>query len=184
MYRPFVVVSGLPASGKSTLARRLGPALNLPVIDKDDILERLFESRGTGDAARRRTLSRESDEILQQRAIAAADGAVLASFWRVPGMPSDTGTPTQWLSALSTHLVNVHCVCDAETAVDRFLRRQRHRGHLDETRSRDEVLRNFRSLFALPHLDIPNRIHVDTSEEPTLDDVVRNVREILKALRP
>ena len=184
MYRPFVVVSGLPASGKSTLARRLGPALNLPVIDKDDILERLFESRGTGDAARRRTLSRESDEILQQRAIAAADGAVLASFWRVPGMPSDSGTSTQWLSALSTHLVNVHCVCDAETAVDRFLRRQRHRGHLDETRSRDEVLASFRSLSVLPHLDIPHRIHVGTVEEPPLEEVVRNVHEALKALTP
>ncbi|MGE5835184.1 MAG: AAA family ATPase, partial [Acidobacteriota bacterium] len=159
------MISGLPASGKSRLARRLGPALNLPVIDKDDILETLFQARGIGDAGWRRTLSRESDEILQRHAMAAEDGAVLASFWRLPGMPSDSGTPTQWLWALSTHLVNVHCVCDAETAVDRFLGRQRHRGHLDGTRPRDEVLASFRSLSVLPHLDIPHRIHVDTVEE-------------------
>ena len=60
----FVVVSGLPGSGKSTLARRLAAPLELAVIDKDDILEQLFESKGTGDAAWRRALSRESDAIL------------------------------------------------------------------------------------------------------------------------
>jgi shikimate kinase len=48
------VVSGLPGSGKSTIARRLGPLINLPVIDADDILERLVESKGVGDASWRR----------------------------------------------------------------------------------------------------------------------------------
>jgi dephospho-CoA kinase len=46
--RLFVVVSGLPGSGKTTLGRRLAPALDLPLIDKDDILNRLFESKGIG----------------------------------------------------------------------------------------------------------------------------------------
>jgi predicted kinase len=48
------VISGLPGSGKSTLARCLVPLLDIPVIDKDDFLERLFESQGPGDAPRRR----------------------------------------------------------------------------------------------------------------------------------
>jgi hypothetical protein len=176
MIRLFVVISGLPASGKSRLARRLGPALNLPIIDKDDILESLFESKGIGDAAWRRTLSRESDEIFQRQAMAAAYGAVLASFWRVPGMPSDSGTPTEWLLTLSTHLINVHCDCDAETAADRFFSRRRHPGHLDDGASRDEVLTSFRNLSTLPCLDIAKRIDVDTSDEPNLEDVVRKVR--------
>jgi len=46
MPKPFVMVSGLPASGKTTLARRLAPALDRPVIDKGDILDRLFEAKG------------------------------------------------------------------------------------------------------------------------------------------
>ena len=45
----FVVISGLPGSGKTTLARRLAPALALSLIDKDDILDRLFEAKGIGD---------------------------------------------------------------------------------------------------------------------------------------
>ena len=37
----YIVVSGPAASGKTTLGRRLGDALGLPMIDKDDLLEAL-----------------------------------------------------------------------------------------------------------------------------------------------
>ena len=98
MRKRFVIVLGLPASGKTTLARQLAPALGLPLIDKDDILEWLFAVRGAGDAEWRRALSRESDAILQSAAM-ASDGAFLASFWHVPGMRPDSGTPTAWARA-------------------------------------------------------------------------------------
>jgi gluconate kinase len=51
MRKPFVVISGLPGSGKTTLGRGLASALQLPFIDKDDILNRLFELKGVGNAA-------------------------------------------------------------------------------------------------------------------------------------
>jgi len=37
----FVVVSGPPASGKTTLARTIAPALDLPLIAKDTIKQAL-----------------------------------------------------------------------------------------------------------------------------------------------
>ena len=61
---PFVVFSGLPGSGKSTLARQLAPALGLPLLDKDDFLDALFDERGIGDLAWRAALSREADRRL------------------------------------------------------------------------------------------------------------------------
>src|SRR4051794_39257771 len=96
----FIVVSGLPGSGKSTLARQLSTALGLPLLDKDAILEGLFESKGRGNIEWRRSLSRQSDLILQMEA-GKLRGAVLVSHWRLPGMPSDSGTPTDWICKLS-----------------------------------------------------------------------------------
>ena len=52
-----VVITGLPASGKSTLAAALARLLRLPVIGKDLIKEPLFEILGTGDSAHSRRLS-------------------------------------------------------------------------------------------------------------------------------
>lgn len=179
MRKPFVVISGLPGSGKTTLGRRLVPVLNLPLIDKDDILDRLFELKGIGDIAWRRTLSRESDRILQNEAT-NSNGAILASFWHVPGMPSGSGTRTDWLGAPSHHVVNVHCVCDVEVAANRFLQRQRHPGHLDRESSAASVLVSLRTLTQLPLLDLGPRIDVDTSHEPRVGDVVRAIRDVLE----
>ena len=179
MNKPFVVISGLPGSGKTTLGRRLAPVLNLPLIDKDDILDRLFESKGVGDAVCRRTLSRESDVILQNEAT-KSDGAILASFWRLQGMPSDSGTPTDWLVAPSHHVINVHCACDLEVAASRFSERRRHPGHLDGESSLTNVLASLRTLTQLPPLDIGQRIDVDTSQEPNLTDLVRAIRRALE----
>jgi len=181
MRKPFVVISGLPGSGKTSLGRRLAPVLNLPLIDKDDILDRLFESKGVGNAAWRRTLSRESDVILQNEAT-SSNGAVLASFWRLPGMASESGTPTDWLDAPSHHVVNVHCACELDVATSRFLQRRRHPGHLDGEASFAEVLASLRKLTQLPPLDIGERINVDTSQESDLTDVVRAIRRALELL--
>jgi gluconate kinase len=172
MSKRFVLVSGLPGSGKSTLARRLAPALKLPVIDKDEILERLFETRGVGDAVWRRRLSRESDAILQAEAT-ASEGAVLVSHWRLAGMPANSGTPTGWLRELPGRVVHVHCVCGAEIAAERFLQRKRHHGHLDGDARYADVVARFREMERLGRVEIERRVEVDTSHEPAVDDVVR-----------
>ena len=44
-----VVVTGIPATGKSTFARDLSSRLGLPLISKDDIKEAMADSLGGGD---------------------------------------------------------------------------------------------------------------------------------------
>jgi glucokinase len=171
--RRFVVVSGLPGSGKTTVARALAPLLELPVIDKDEILERLFDSRGVGDGAWRRRLSRESDDILQATAC-ASDGAIVASFWRVRGMPEDSGTPTAWLDGLSQAIVNVHCACPPDVAADRFLRRVRHAGHLDAARTAADVRTSIHALPCGP-LSIGEPLVVDTTAPVAAHALSRSV---------
>ncbi|MFD3482035.1 AAA family ATPase [Streptomyces sp. NPDC058665] len=129
--RAFVILSGLPASGKSTLARGLARHLALPVIDKDVILESLYDSLGMGDHAWRGRLSRASDEIVY--AIAADAGrAVLDNWWHHDSAPGR-------LRSLGGLLIEVHCDCDAALAAERFLARTRHPGHLDPDLSPEEV---------------------------------------------
>jgi glucokinase len=170
----FVVVSGLPGSGKSTLARQLAQGLGLLLLDKDTILERLFDSRGIGDIEWRRALSRESDLVLQAEA-STSDGAVLVSHWRLPGMPLNSGTPTDWLSKLSGKFVHVHCECPVELAAERFVHRKRHPGHLDDERSHEEILASIHEVARFGVLEIGRRIDVDTSRPLELDVVLREV---------
>src|SRR4051812_34837132 len=106
----FVVISGLPGSGKTTFARRLAPALNLPLIDKDDILDRLFGPTGIGDAVWRRVLRSESHVLLRDEALRSG-GAIVPSLRQVQGLREDLGPPTAWLRAPQHLLVEVHSAC-------------------------------------------------------------------------
>lgn len=155
----------------------MAPALHLPLIDKDEILEGLFESQGVGDAAWRRRLSRESDRILQAQAV-ASEGAVLVSHWHLPGMPSDSGTPLDWLRELSEDIVDVHCVCEPELAARRFFDRQRHPGHLDRGKSYAEVLASVQAAARFGALKIGLRIDVDAAQELAVDLTIRDIRAV------
>jgi gluconate kinase len=178
MQKTFLLISGLPASGKTTLAYKLSSVFGLSVIDKDEILDHLFESKGVGDTSWRRKLSRESDLILQQKA-AASGGAILSSFWHAPGMPADSGTPTDWIDPLSHHVVTIHCECDITTAVERFLQRKRHQGHLDGNSSYEQLVADFEQLDRLKPIVIGERVIVNTSAETNLELVVQQIQKHL-----
>ncbi|KNZ34476.1 MAG: hypothetical protein AD742_00020 [Methylibium sp. NZG] len=128
--RRFIIVSGLPASGKSAVARALAQALRVELLDKDEFLESRFEQCGIGDAAHRRQLSVEADAAFRRRA-ERSPAAVLASWWKHPLSLADSGTPSTWLAALPGTKVEVHCECSADLAAARFMARARHPGHLD-----------------------------------------------------
>lgn len=46
-----ILVNGLPATGKTTLARRIATDLRLPLLAKDAIKETLFDTLGWSDRA-------------------------------------------------------------------------------------------------------------------------------------
>jgi hypothetical protein len=121
----------LPASGKSTRGTRLAADLELPLIDKDTILESLFNQQVEAlDVQPRAQLSRAADRVLEDRAN-TLNVAVLVSWWRRPRSSQSSGTPIDWLKSAGTRCVEVLVTCPPELAVHRFLNRQRHPGHFD-----------------------------------------------------
>ena len=179
--RLFVVLTGLPASGKTTLGRALSDSLHLPFMDKDDVLETLFDALGAESPDDRSRLSRASDGVLESMAL-ASQGAVLASFWRRPRLSSTSGTPSEWLSALEADaVVEVLCECDPAVAAERFARRRRHPGHFDRRFAEDELRSGFEQLVNEGPLFGSSPVRVDTSGPVEPSDVTVLVREAATA---
>jgi len=178
----FVVVSGLPASGKSTLARAVAPALGLPVLDKDVFLEALLRARGAGDAAWRTALSREADRQFEATA-RQAKGALLVSWWRHPRAVSTSGTAIEWLKALDGRLVELHCACAPDIAADRFIRRSRHPGHRDSVRSFAELCEEFQVHADLGALGLGTVVAVASDQLVDLPAVIEAVERGFAAPR-
>lgn len=129
----FVVVSGPPASGKTTLARALGPALGLPVIAKDTIKEALMRVLPVPDVPASRAVGAASVQALLAVA-AESGGAVLESVWH-------RSLALDELRSLPGNVIEVFCRCDPALAADRYARRASSRaaGHFDAERVTGEL---------------------------------------------
>ena len=59
-----IIVSGPPASGKTTLSRRLAADLRLPLVQRDSFKEIMFDTLGWQDRAWSQRLGGASYELL------------------------------------------------------------------------------------------------------------------------
>jgi predicted kinase len=174
--RLLVVVSGLPASGKTTVGRALSAGLSLPLLDKDDILEALFDSLGCEDRDERHRLSRASDDVLFTLA-AASRTAVLVNWWN-----HDDSPPR--LHEVGDSLVEVFCDCPLDVAADRFEARDRHPGHLDRLRTAEEHEQGIRALrdsYRGPLAMGGALITLDTSSPVDVEALLEEVRAAITA---
>ena len=131
------MVTGLPASGKTTLACRLADALGLPLIAKDHFKDVLFDSLGVGDTEWSRRIGRAAIALQFDAMRAHRTAVVDSALW--------TGVAEPEIEALGLPLVQVYCRCPFEVARARYFARVgddgRHAGHREEDLTRDDYER-------------------------------------------
>lgn len=163
--RLFVAVGGLPASGKSTVARQLAPALDLPLLAKDTIKHGLMDALGDPiDLDASRDLGHAA--VLALLALAADNaGAVLDSTWYPYTAPL--------LRALPAPVVEVRCRIPVAVA------RQRYRERMPTQRTGDlQAQRPDTELWADVHrtpLGVGPVVWVDTDRPVDITQVSERV---------
>lgn len=171
-----ILVTGLPASGKSTLGRRLAEELCWSYLDKDDFLEALFEEHGVGDEQWRRRLSIEADKQFQSSALEQTN-TVLVSHWR-PRDRTDTGTTADWVNRRFQNTVEVYCECEPEFAARRFVGRTRHLGHLDNKKSKEAILAWMHDLAGCYPINSGSVVRVSTMNDIAIQSLANEIREL------
>lgn len=128
-----LIVTGLPATGKTTLARMLARRWSAPLLAKDVIKEPLLDLLGAADAAASRRLSDASFATvfaLMRELVAAGVSAVLEGNFR----PAEHAAPLLELPC-PTSCAQVLCQVDESERIRRLHARTsdpaRHAGHRD-----------------------------------------------------
>jgi predicted kinase len=130
----FLVVSGPPASGKSTLAPVLARDLGLPLLAKDTIKDALMSVLPVANVESSRQIGRGAVAAMLAVAAESPIGAVIESnFYRSVAVDE--------LRRLPGRVVEVFCRCDKAIAKERYAARAgtRHAGHFDGVRSGEEL---------------------------------------------
>lgn len=174
-----IIVSGLPATGKTTLAKQLSNLLDIPLLSKDTVKEFLFDTLGSRDREWSRNLGKISNDFLYVVAdelLHTNSSLVLEnSFETQYALPKFT----ELLHKHHAELIEVHCTTHRDIRRHRFVDRNesgdRHPGHVDHM----NYLSNKEEESIEKHapLNLGRVITVDTTDFKRLD-IANIVKEI------
>jgi predicted kinase len=167
-----VIVTGHPATGKTTLARHLAGQLALPLLSKDALKETIFDTLGWGDRQRARQVGVAALALLYQLAeelLAAGCAPIVESNFR-PDL--DTARMRALQARRPFRPVQLRCVAAPEVMAERYLARiragQRHPGHCEPLDAEASAM--LRALGPIAPLDIGGALRtVDTTVPAALD---------------
>ncbi len=177
MTSSLILINGLPASGKTSLAEAIAYRLGWPLLSKDAVKEALADLTGPAVPAER--LGRIAMDTLWSVAGAADIGMVIESFW---WKHRDLRHVERGLEAAgSPAVVEVWCAVPPEVAAERYEDRDRHPVHEPgwELSEHPEWEKH-----PPEPLGVGPVVHVDTAEEYDLDTVLAEIGAGLGGLEP
>jgi predicted kinase len=144
-----ILVTGLPATGKSTLARKLARRYGLPLICKDTIKEPLLDALGASDRAQSRRLSDASFAVmfaLARDLLSAGSDVILEGNFRPGEHEASLRTALSSCDVDVAGAVRVAQVLCRVAAAERLARlaaragdAARHAGHRDAQLANDHL---------------------------------------------
>jgi predicted kinase len=169
-----VIVSGPPASGKTTIGERLAGEIRLPLLTKDGIKELLADSLAVEGLEWSKKLGAASFELLfdlAKRLLTAGTSVIIEGNF-------DPEQSTDRFAAIvrdsGADVVQVICRADADELVERYKRRdasgKRHAIHVDGDRVSNEALQAQLRRDSAPPLKVEGHvIEIDTTDGETVD---------------
>ena len=128
-----IIVSGPPASGKSTLAQEIARELKLPMLYKDGIKETLFDTLGWHDREWSKKLGMVTYHLLYyflEAQLAAGQSLIVESNFG----PAATAEFRRLKEKYPFQPFQVLCRAEGSVLVERYAARtgHRHPGHVDQ----------------------------------------------------
>jgi predicted kinase len=130
-----IIVSGPPASGKSTVARRLADRFGIALVAKDTLKEGLFDAESPAIGGDRADLSRRAGGLALQEAaryLQRGESVLLEGNWRAAEYAVAVAALVR---EYRPRVMQILCVAAGETLLERFVTRalagERHVVHAD-----------------------------------------------------
>ena len=178
----WLIVTGPPAGGKTTLVRRLSQDLAVPVFEKDALKDELYRTLGHGDRDWSRQIGLTAISVLfstaRQMLQAGSSVVTEANFYR----QFDSERAAEVLQQVRARVVQLHCSASPEILVERNARRRTSAkqwpGH--HVMPDEELLEGIEAGTWEP-LNIPSEIiRVDTSEPFTYTSILSEIHEAIR----
>lgn len=177
--RQIVIVSGPPASGKTTIAGPLAEALGFVLLSKDDIKESIFTSMDgpKGDVLYSRRIGDAAMHLLWELAPRCPQVVLEANF-RTQGA-QERERVAALIAFPGTRLVEVFCRVPLEEAARRFAERAQRERHHPAHALREMPVEQM-ALYSEPFA-LGSVIEVDTIHRLDLEGLLARVRSALAA---
>jgi len=174
-----ILINGLPATGKTTISKRLGDELDIPVISKDMIKEFLFDVLGIKDREQSKAFGRLANDFLYEicEAYLSKGKSIIIenSFEYEFAKPRIEEIAKKY----SPELIEIYCTTAPSTRRKRFKERNesgnRHPGHFDEANYMADAEPEPLEKYAPIGIGSVIKIKTDTTDNEALHKLIQTI---------